>query len=448
MPSPIPDAPEVTSATPPGPVEKQPLRAMRQDPLGFLTGVVTTYGDLTSHVTGGETVYVLNRPDLVRHVLKDHGANYTKAGTPDDLLLTPLLGRGLLTSTGETWARQRRTCAPAFRRSEVQGFDGVMTTAARALAERWTAAAGTPVRVDRDLTSLTLEILVGSVLGSDVSGIGEGFGRAVDAANRFLGHFVPDADPVDADQDRVDFARARDFLHGIVHTVLAARRMVDDGGRGDLLAAMMAEHDGADTAEGRAELRHQVLTIVMAGHETTAKALTWTLHLLDTHPEIRQQLIEEIDRVLGGREPRATDLPDLPRCRRAVQEAMRLYPPVWLIARRAVADDVLDGYRVPAGRLVCISPYTLHRHPRYWEAPEEFRPDRFVDEPPAHLYLPFGGGPRVCIGQHFAMAEAVLVLAVLLVSVRLELVDGFRVEPEALVTLRPRDGLLMVPRPR
>jgi cytochrome P450 len=214
------------------------------------------------------------------------------------------------------------------------------------------------------------------------------------------------------------------------------------GGVGNtLLDAMLAgEHVVSDD-----EIRDQVLTLVMAGHETTAKSLTWTLFLLDQNRHEAERIHEEVDRVLAGRPPTAADLADLPVCRRAVQEAMRLYPPVWLISRRAREADVVGGYDVEPGTLVCVSQWVLHRHPRYWDRPEEYRPDRFsVPIRPSHLYLPFGGGDRICIGQHFATVEATLVLATLAQSVRLELVDGFPVEPEALVTLRPRHGMSMI----
>jgi cytochrome P450 len=197
------------------------------------------------------------------------------------------------------------------------------------------------------------------------------------------------------------------------------------------------------------ELRDQVLTLIMAGHETTAKALTWTVYLLDGHPAEAARVREEVDRVLAGRPPTAADLPDLPVCRRAVQEAMRLYPPVWLISRRAAGPDEIDGHPIPAGSLVCVSQWVLHRHPHYWDRPAEFVPERFDGaDLPSHLYLPFGGGERICIGQHLAMAEATLVLAMVLQTVRLELEPGFTVEPEALVTLRPKYGMRMTVRSR
>jgi cytochrome P450 len=416
---------------------------MRDAPLEFVTAMAA-HGDVTRHDADGEPVYMLNRPDLARHVLKENGANYTKDRTPDDDMLRPLLGNGLLTSNGAEWAAQRRMCAPAFRPAEIGRFDQVIVEAADHLVKQWRGDA--PVRVDHDLTALTLTVIVKAMLGTDIGGAGEGFGRAVDAVNRFIGHYVPggDPDPADTAARYAGFHRARAFLDQVTRVIIAARRM--GGAGGDLLSAMLAEgHAMSDT-----DLRDQVLTIIMAGHETTAKSLTWTLYLLDRHPEAARAVHAEIDEVLAGRSPTVADLPGLRRCRQAIEEAMRLYPPVWLISRRSVAADVLDGFDVPAGSLVCVSPWVLHRDPRYWDDPAAYRPDRFerAADHLSHQYLPFGGGPRICVGRHFALVEATLVLAVILRELRMELVDGFPVEPEALVTLRPRHGMMMIPRPR
>ncbi|MFF0739436.1 cytochrome P450 [Streptomyces sp. NPDC004111] len=436
------------ATVPPGPAEPVDMAAMRADPLAFVTRMNREYGDLTSHVGDGERVYMLHRPDLARHVLKDNVANYTKANTPDDAMLRPLLGNGLLTSDGAEWARQRRLCAPAFRRTAVTTFDGIITEETRALLERWRSAAepGSALPVEHHLTSLTLAILTRAVLGVDLGAAGEGFGRAVDAANLFMGHYVPDPDPDPQDTAlrRRGYVQARSFLQLVARTVIASRRAAggDAAGRGTLMDTMIGELDDID-------LRDQVLTLIMAGHETTAKALTWTLYLLDRHPAEAALLRVELDGVLAGRTPTAADLPALPHCRRAIEEAMRLYPPVWLISRRAARADVLDGYDVPAGALVCVSQWVLHRHPDFWERPDDYVPARFTaPDLPSHLYLPFGGGERTCIGRHFALVEATLVLATLLQSADLALEPGFPVEPEALVTLRPKHGMRMTVTPR
>jgi cytochrome P450 len=434
---------------PPGPGACD-LRAIRDDPLRFLADTVAAYGDIACYTAGGETGYLINRPDLARQVLKGNFANYTKQATPDFLMLRPLLGNGLLTSEGDDWARQRRMCAPAFRRSQVENFDSVMTSAAQGLIERWrpAMAAGAPVRVDHDLTGLTLQVVIGAMFGADFAGIGEGFGRAVDAVNGFIGHYLPDdaSSPQTAIAQK-RYAQASGFLDQIARVIITARRAGAGAERDDLLTTLLATSaDVSDT-----ELRDQVLTIAMAGHETTAKGLTWTLYLLDRHPEVAARLTEEVDAALGGRLPTAADLEKLPLCQQVIEEALRLYPPVWQITRRALGPDTMDGYDVTPGALIAISPYLLHRNPRYWDEPDAFRPERFAAGSagrPSHLYLPFGGGPRICIGQHFALVEATLVLATLLREIRLEVVPGFVVEPEALVTLRPRHGLLAIPRPR
>jgi cytochrome P450 len=436
---------------PPGPVEEIDPPAIRRDPLGFLAGLTAAYGPLCSHRTGGERVFVLNSPDLARQVLKDDYTSYTKAGTPDDYMLSPLLGDGLLTSNGETWARQRRLCAPSFRRAAVEEFDTLMTSAAGDLADRWAAAAdaGTEIRVDHDLTSLTLRIVVAALLGSDQADLGRGFGQAVDAINRFIGHYDGTAAMTgDMAARRDAYVAAEGFLRRVVGLLIATRRMAGPAEHpDDLLAAMMSggAHPGAELSD--AELYDQVLTMVMAGHETTAKALTWTLHALAGHEDVAAAVRGELRDVLGGRPPTAADLPALDLTRRVLDEAIRLYPPVWLISRRAARDTELGGYVVPAGTLICISPWLLHRNAADWPRPERFDPGRFLPGPAAgrhsHAYLPFGGGPRVCIGQTFALTEAALVLATIAPRLSFAHVPGVAVEPEALVTLRPRNGLMM-----
>ncbi|MCL2729748.1 MAG: cytochrome P450 [Actinomycetia bacterium] len=454
MPRPSPSAAAPAAGShdrPPGPTEDLELAGIRADPLTFLRDLVAEYGDLCSHVTRGQTVWFANSPELARHILKDNYTNYTKAGTPDDFMLTPLLGKGLLTSNGAPWERQRRLCAPSFRRVAVESFDGLMVEAAVDLATEWGEAAdrGEAVRVDHDFTALTLRVVASALLGSELSAAGRGFGQAVDDINRFIGHFdgTPPADEDFRSRLRA-YSGAKTFLDRVVGTMIGARRLTGPGGHhADLLDAMLGARDEHGDALSDRELHDQVLTMVMAGHETTAKALSWTLHLLDRHPEHAARVRDEIDRVVGDRLPTAADLSRLTYTRQCLDEAVRLFPPVWLISRMAVDDDVLGGLRIPAGTLVCVSPWTMHRHPEHWEAPEEYRPERFAPEHQhsraGHSYLPFGGGPRICIGQAFATTEAMLVLTVVMQRLRLTQAPGTTVVPEALVTLRPRDGLLM-----
>ena len=430
---------------PPGPAGAVELMTVRRDPLGFMARMRADYGDVSSH-TIDERVYLVNRPDLAHRVLAANRRNYVKAGTPDDQMLTPLLGRGLLTSDGEVWKRQRRISQPPFAPERVVGFDGLITAATAELLTAWTAAAAAdqPLRLDHQLSGLTLAIVARAIFGSDLTGINERFGEAVDVLNRFMGHYDPMEDSAAGVDARQAFGKAVGFLNGLVGLLVQARRMEGTDGREDLLSRLI--EGGESGKAGERDLRDQVVTMLMAGHETTAKALTWTLVLLDRHPEWAQRLDDELTSALGDRVADAGDLAALPLCRRVIQESMRLYPPVWLLSRRAVRDDELGEFDVPAGTLVCVSPYILHRDARFWEDPERFDPDRFTPQRsagrPDYAYLPFSGGPRQCIGRHFAMLEAQLVLATVRRTVRVTLEEGHPIEPEALVTLRPRHGVL------
>ncbi|MDQ6606867.1 MAG: cytochrome P450 [Actinomycetota bacterium] len=427
------------------------LKEMRADPLGFLQRTFADFGDFTRHHTEESEVFLVNRPELARSVLRERRRQFIKAGTPDERMLTPLLGRGLLTSDGDVWKRQRRLAQPAFERHHIENLDELMSAATLDLLRRWEPAIadGRALRVDHDLTGLALGIVARALLGADMSGIGPKFGEAVDTVNRFMGHYEPLEDSSSGAAARAEFARALSFLDRIVRLLIDGRRA---GGqdRDDLLGRLLTAGgqgpDGEPPFTAR-ELRDQVLTMLMAGHETTAKTLTWTLYLLDAHRDVAERLRREVRSVLGERLPTAAELPQLDLCRRVIQEAMRLYPPVWLMSRLCVLDTELGGYAIPAGALVCVSPYMLHRHPGHWERPERFEPERFTDQAAQarhpFSYLPFSEGPRKCIGHAFAMTEAQIALAMIVRRADLRLVPGHPVEPEALVTLRPREGMLM-----
>jgi cytochrome P450 len=432
---------------PPGPVDNVALEHIRRDPIAFLERLIDEYGPIVRHMVDGRPVVTVNSPAMVRHVLATHRGNYVKTGTPDEQMLVPLLGRGLLTSEGEEWSMQRRLAHPAFQPRQVVTFDALMAGAAGRLADSWCEKPGRVARVDHDLTSLTLTVVAQALLGSEIS-IGNRFGAAVDAVNRFMSHYGGE----DA-ADRAAFRNAVGFLDSIVGLLISSAGL-EGADRGDLLAQLVrARTDERPEGFSGRELRDQVITILMAGHETTAKGLTWALYLLDRHPEVLREVEDEVDRVLGGRAVTADDIGALPVCRRVVLETLRLYPPVWLISRSAVADDVIDGHLVSAGSLVCVSPWLLHRRAEEWgDDAGLFRPERFTGRPDAlganYSYLPFSAGVRHCVGQHFAMFESVLVLASIVGRARMRLVPGHPVEPEALVTLRPRHGMPMTAEPR
>lgn len=412
-------------ADPPGPYDLVSIAEIRSDPLGFLRHLTGTYGDIVRHRTEDSVVITLNRAEYARHVLRNRDRNYVKAGTPDDAMLTPLLGRGLLTSDGDPWKRQRRITQPSFERRRIAGLGALIEEETDRLVDRWRDA-DEPVRLDHDLSSLTLAVVARAILGSELSGIGPRFGQAIDTVNRFMGHYDPLLPGAEGDRIRAEYANALRFLDGLVGLLVQGRRASGERSN-DLLDALLA----AGFTER--EIRDQVITMLMAGHETTAKSLTWTWWLLDANPEVAMELDDAL-----AREP----MP--PFALHVVQEAMRLYPPVWLVSRTAVAEDDIAGYRVPAGALVCISPYLLHRHPLYWNEPERFDPHRFDGDGdrPEFAYMPFSGGPRRCIGERLALFEAQVVLSRLRRRVDVRVVAGHPVEPEALVTLRPRHGLL------
>jgi cytochrome P450 len=434
---------------PPGPSEPVPVAEIRRDPIAFLRASTERYGDVVRHTTPeGDEVVTVNRAELARQVLRERHRIYVKAGTPDDQMLTPLLGKGLLTSEGDVWREQRRVAQPAFDRARVATLDGVIVAETEALLERWAAALadGAVVRLDHDLSSLTLAVVARAILGAGMTGTGRRFGQAVDTVNRFMGHYDPMEDSEAGARARAAFGGAVGFLDGLVRLLVQGRR-AEGGEHDDLLDRLLA--GGFDDRS----LRDQVITMLMAGHETTAKSLTWTTYLLARHPEVAERLDRELAEVLGGRAPTADDVPALPLTGNVVREAIRLFPPVWLLSRRAAQDDELGGFHVAAGTLVCVSPYLLHRHPDYWEAPDAFDPNRFADADaearrPDFAYIPFSGGPRRCIGETLALLEAQLVLATLRQRIDVRLVPEHPVEPEALVTLRPRDGLLATLAPR
>ena len=439
-------------APPPGPDEVVTAERIRLDPLAFLTAFADAYGPISFHRTdAGESVFMVSTAELAAEVLSSGEDRFTKHETADDYMLTPLLGEGLLTSHGEEWRRQREITQPMFQRHRIEAFGPQIVESARALARRWSELPGDqPIQVDLDLTALALEIVALAIVGGDLSGVGQGFGLAVDAVNAAMSHGNPDDTPDDPVvlAHYADFGRAKGLIERIVTLLIDARKMLGRPADGptDLLTVLLETVDpitGAPLSDE--ELRAQVMTMVMAGHETTAKALTWSLYLLSQHPEIAAQVRNELSTVLDGRDATIADLPRLAVTRSVIQEAMRLYPPIWVISRRVVHDDSLAGYDVPAGSLVCVSPWVLHHSPRYWNEPERFDPARFRTEsgPAPFTYIPFGGGPRVCIGRGFALIEAQLVLATLCQHLEFELWPGHDATPQALVTLRPEHGMAM-----
>jgi cytochrome P450 len=426
-------------------------REFRRDPLEFLCRVSNTHGDVVRWRVGPMPIYLLRHPDAVQRVLVDRNRNYDKQTRGYDALRL-FLRDGLLTSEGSFWRRQRRIAQPAFHRGRIAAFGKTMVDLTQAMLPAWERHAdrGETVDVAEEMTSLTLRIVAKTLMSTDVNDRDNEVGRAVELLNAFARDLMtnPFTLPLSLPTPRNRrFRRAADVLERTLRTIIAQRRRTGEDAE-DLLSMLMAARD-EDTGESMSDeqLRDEAMTIFLAGHETTANALAWALYLLSTHPDVERRVRTELFDVLGDRAPTIDDLGKLVYLQQVVKETLRLYPPAWSIGRRAVEADVIDGYRIDAGSLVLLSPWVTHRHPAFWPNPEGFDPERFTPQVeqtrPRYAYFPFGGGPRLCIGNNFAMMEAQLVLATVLQRVSAALVPGHPVVPQPLITLRPAHGLRM-----
>ncbi len=443
------------SPHPPGPSYRTPLPFMweaRPNPLAYALRQVRSYGEVVCIRSWLlPPIFLFTRPEHVRYVLQENNRNYRKGDIVGKMKV--VLGEGLFTSDGEFWRRQRRLAQPAFHRQRIQGFAELMTDAADKSLDTWRgrALAGEPIDVMAEMSALTLAVVGRALFGVDLSDRATAVGRNMlvaleELTRRALNPFaLPLALPLPSHRR---LQRATRELDRVVFEIIEQRR-ASDGNQADLLAMLMEARD-ADTGEGMTtqQLRDEVMTFVLAGHETTAMALSWTWYLLAQHPEIEERLCAEIAKAVGDRVPTIDDLPRLQYARQVVEEVMRLYPPVWGFVRQAIQEDRIAGYRIGKGAIVNIVPYVTHRHPAFWDDPDRFDPDRFtserVRERPKFAYLPFSGGPRLCIGNEFALMEAQLVVAMTLQRYRLRLTaERPVVEPEVQLTLRPRGGMPM-----
>jgi cytochrome P450 len=467
------------------------IASVVRSPLGGYVRLAARYGDaIRIPYRPGNSLYVLSRPEHAEHVLAANQDNYVKAFTYRPL--RALIGDGLLTSEGERWRRHRRVIQPVFSRRHVTAFGPAMTAAARRLTARWDSLAeGTVINVAGQMSALALDIVGQALFGFDLTSDSEHMGRAMDAGQRVatLATFVPvpwgpaSARALKSVARRV--GRTPEGIEGPVGRIISERRAAApaDTGR-DLLDLLLTARAADGTPLTDAEIGDEVATFMLAGHETSANTLSWSLALLSAYPSARQHLEAELDAVLGDRDPDAGDADKLPWTRAVVAEAMRLYPPAWTIERNALADDEVAGVPVPARSLVAIPPYLVHRHPDFWPDPAGFDPRRFLPDdspvncppalsPPApgwpangvashghgstddgnghpapqarhrYAYIPFGGGRRACVGASFAELETVLVLATIGRRYRLELTMRGIPEPTANITLRPARGLPM-----
>lgn len=421
-----------------------------RDPIGLFLEARATFGDVVRFKFGPFDYYLVNDPEVVRHVLVENAEAYTKSRNYVGLRI--VLGDGLLLSEGDHWRRQRKLAQPAFHRGKLAGFADQMSRATRDLLDRWKAEdTREPFDIHREMMRLTFRIVGLTLFSSDVEGDAREVGEAMDVAMFWANDYaesivrIPPSIPTPAN---VRFKRAMKTLDAVVYRLIAERReRAKSDGFGDDLLGMLMEAVDETSGSGMTDkqLRDEVITMVLAGHETTANLLSWTFYLLSKHPDAERRVREEARRVLGDRDPVLDDVKKLEETRMVLEEALRLYPPAWMFERQSTQADELGGYRIEPGSIIGICPYVLHRHPQYWENPEGFEPARFRADAsasrPRYAYLPFGGGPRTCIGNHFAMMEAQILLAMIVRDYRLELDPSHRVELDPLITLRPKHGI-------
>lgn len=421
----------------------------KRDTLQTFVDLVRRHGDIVCF-RGLWTSFMLIDPQHVEYVLQTNSRNYRKGKNYKEVAAST--GNGLFVSEGDVWRRQRRLAQPAFHHQRIASFAKIMTDSAEAMLKHWQPLAerGESVEVDAEMLRLTLGIVGKALFSRDLSDEADTMSQSFEIIRKHTTDRIMSVVKFPANFPTLQNRRFRQAIANaeqIVYALIAERRC-GKGNADDLLSLLMTARD-EETGESLSdtELRDQALTIIGAGYETTTQALAWTWYLLAKHPEVENRLHAEISDVLGGRTPTFDDLPHLKYTLMVFQEAMRLYPPIWMMTRAAIKSDEIGGYRIPANSEILLLPYITHRHPKYWEKPEEFDPEHFLPEKvatrPRFAYFPFGGGPRQCIGNNFALMEAQLIIATVAQKYRLRLADGRVIEPETSVTLRPRGSMRM-----
>ena len=433
--------------TPPGPKGHPILGVMpefNRDTLGFVTRC-RDYGDVVQARFLYVQAYFLFNPDDIEYVLSTNARNFIKAVSVRSNFFRRLLGNGLLTSEGEFWRRQRRLVQPAFHRRRISGYGEVMTDFTARLISSWQE--GETRDIHRDMMQLTLEIVAKTLFNADVSADVDNVNRILSqivkpfAAQATLKWILDNRLPTPAHFRFHRFARQIDE---IVYRIISERR-ASGRDEGDLLSMLLQEQDEDGSQMTDRQLRDEVMTLFLAGHETTALTLSWSWYLLGLDPQAEEKFHAELDQVLDGRRPTVADLPQLNYTEKIARESMRLYPPAYAVGREAIEPCEIGGYHVPAKTQIFAFQWVTQRDPRYFDEPDKFDPDRWTDEfvsrLPKYAYFPFGGGPRACIGNTFAMMEIILALATIGQKFRLSLVKDHKVELLPAMSLRPRDGI-------
>ena len=443
----------IANGFPPGPTEMGEgvwqnylfYRRFFKDPLRHVTRWMETYGDVWHFVIGDTHNYLVANPDVIYELFVRQSKRFIKgpAYTNKKTGLARFMGEGLVTSNGDFWKRQRRLVAPAFHAVRVHAYADTMVDYTLRRLESWSD--GAVLDVDEEMMQLTLTIVARTLFDADASSTVNQVKRAVAVVQKanntasILPYWIPT--PL-----RARSWLANNALNKIVYGFINDRRKTGED-RGDLLSMLLLAEDENGERMTDLQARDEAVTLFLAGHETTANTLNWAWWLLAQHPEVEAKLHAELDSVLAGRPPKLEDLRHLPYTDIVIKESLRLMPAVWSVSRTAAEDTEVCGYPMPKGTTAQVIIYLLHRHPEYWKQPNEFLPERWLD--PAienmhrYAYLPFAGGPRICIGNSFATMEANLLLATIAQRYRLRLVEGVEIKPAALITMFPRDGLPM-----
>ena len=425
----------------------------QKSPLSFYQEAWQHHGDLVRFRYGfNKEWHFVGHPDDVERVLVTNWRNYPK-GFFFNHRLKSLTGEGLVTNEGESWLRQRRLAQPAFHRERITALADVITDSTSEMLDEWRKKGDAPFDVTTEMMHLTLQIVGRALFGADLGGRAEDVYRAMTCALEYV-HFrffhplsAPEGMPTPRNRR---FHQAKSTLEEVAMEIITRRRREPENAppHHDLLAMLLDARD-EETGEGMSDrqLLDEVITIMFTGHETTAVILSWAWHVLSQHDDVREKLQAEVDTALNGRAPTVEDLPNLAYTKMVVEETMRLYPPVWAIPRQAKEADTLSGHTVAAGSSIVLLPYLTHRHPEFWPDPDKFDPERFAPgaekSRPKYAYFPFGGGPRICIGQHFAMMEGQLILAAVMQQFNLKTAPNHKIEMAPVITLRPKNGIVM-----
>lgn len=431
-------------------------RDFANDPIAYFETNVPKYGGLFQlksiffrFISHFDHVVIVSDPDMVKHIMQDNNRNYVKSY--GYRVLKVLLGEGLLTSEGEFWRKQRKLIQPGFHRERLSSFVKTYADLGQELVDRWNSRQdGTEVDVSTDFMQTTLNIVSRAMFSTDVEHAMEVVNKEFDYANERLIDRIKKPFPLPLWLPLPQIRREKksyEAIKKVVADIIEKRRRSTQ--RYDDLLAMLMEIEDTDTGDKMSDqqIQDEVITIFLAGHETTAVALTWLVHCLEENPEVLEKLLEEEKTVLNGRNPTIDDLQALEYTRMVIDETLRLYPPAWIIGRHSLGTDKLGHYDILPNTNCLIPVYYMHRNPKYWEAPEQFRPERFNKENAKgrhkFVYFPFGGGPRLCIGNNFALMEMQVIVPMVVRAFRLSRPEGFTFKKEPLITMRPSPHLRM-----